>query len=454
MRSHVQSLSRLVWPLYAFLLAWIVLPVYAGVAANILPLEDADVDRFLTMVLVVGGALAAWSGLRGGPLLLSEAQVLLGLASGRSLPTRIAVVRQAMFVGGFFGLGASWLTALATGGTPPVAEWVQRTGVGIAIGVAIVCLAVLWNVDGPFLLDRIGAIALAVGMAAVAVSGATPEAHVGLLGLLALASVVLAFVRAPDVRVDRLWNRSLVLAELQYGAALADYRSALASLRSARDGQRIPRGRPGSGHLPVWLWRPLRSLSGSPMLVFVRVIAMVGGVALALVFLDGVAAQLAAVAGILAVTAVDFTTPLASVVRHPILHRSSRIPERITLVTEATVGIALTVIAGLIGYALVARITSVPQIWAVGAIALAAGGSSTVQARLGNPDIGSMIDRLGPDRVQNTLAIRAAVPVVLLFLTVGGVAAMARSPHPIIGQLLLAGWVIAIVTTTQPKAEE
>lgn len=454
MRSHVQSLSRLIWPMYVFLMAWIVLPVYAGIAANILPLEDVDVDRFLAMLVALGGLLAAWSGLRGGPLLLSEAQVLLGLAGGRTLPTRVAVARQALFVGGFLGLGVAWLTALATGGTPPVVESVQRTGLGVEAGVSIVCLAVLWNVDGGWLIDRLAAVTLAGFMAFAALGGATPEAHLGLMGLITLAALILAVVRAPDLRVDHLWTRSLVLAELQYGAALADYRSALAALRSARDGQRVARGRPGSGRLPVWLWRPFRSLGGSPWMVLIRVVGMVGGVALTLILLDGVAAQLAAVAGILAVTAVDFTTPLASVVAHPILNRGSRIPERITLVAESAVGIGLTLVAGLIGFAIANATSGAQHAVSIAAIALAAGASSTVQARLGNPDIASIIDRLGPERVQTTLAIRAAVPVVLLFLTVGGVVAITRSPHPILSQVLVFGWVIVIVLTTQPKAEE
>ncbi len=454
MRSHVQSISRLVWPMYAFLLAWIVLPVYAGGAARILPLEDADVDRFLTLVLAAGGILAAWSGLRGGPLLLSEAQVLLGLAGGRSLPTRLAVARQALFVGGFFGLAAAWLTALATGGTPPVVEWVQRTVLGIEAGVAIVCLSLLWNVDGAWLVDRIAAIVLAIGMAIAATGGATPEQHVGALGLLALAALVLAVLRAPDLRLDQLWNRSTVLAELQYGAALADYRSALSALRSVRDGPRVPRGRPGSGHVPVWLWRPVRSLAGSPPLVLLRVGAMIGGVVVILTMLEGTAARLAALAGLLAVAAVDFTTPLASVVRNPLLHRSSRIPERITLFAESSVGLILTLTAGMAGFALVARTAHPPAAWAVAAIALAAGGSSVVQARLANPDITSIIDRFGPQQVQTTLAVRAATPVVLLFLTVGGVVAMTAGRHPVLGQVLIVGWIIVLATTTQPKPEE
>ena len=52
----MRSVSRLLWPLYLFLLTWIVLPVYATIIAGLLPLSDADIDRFLTVV-VVGAAL-------------------------------------------------------------------------------------------------------------------------------------------------------------------------------------------------------------------------------------------------------------------------------------------------------------------------------------------------------------------------------------------------------------
>jgi hypothetical protein len=103
-------------------------------------------------------------------MLLSEAQVLFGFGGGRTFTTRLAVVRQALFVGGFFGLTSAWLTTLATRATPPVGEWVGRTAVGVEAGVLIVCLAVLWNVEGPMFLDRLVATGLGVVTAAVSLS--------------------------------------------------------------------------------------------------------------------------------------------------------------------------------------------------------------------------------------------------------------------------------------------
>lgn len=453
MKGYVRSVSRLLWPLYLFLVTWIVLPVYATIIAGLLPLSDADIDRFLTVVIVIAAVLAWWSGFRGGPLLLSEAQVLLGLSGRSGLPATIAVMRQALFVGGFVGLGAAWLTAMAAGGSPDLAISAERTVVGLEIGVMAISLAVLWNVDGVRWVDRGSAIGLSALMVASALYGETVESLVGPMGLLALATLVLAAIRAADVRLDRLWERSLVLAELQYGAALLDFRSALASLRSARDGPHIPRGKSHRRHLPLWLWRPVRSLSGSPALVLVRVVAMVGGVALFLVVLKDTTARLAAIAGVLAIGAIDLTAPLASVVSKPLLVRSTRIPTRVTLVTESAIGILLTTAAGMLGWAIVSGLPGESHAPEVLAVALAAGAASTIQARLGSPDLGAIITRFGAQRVPTALATRAAAPVLALLLTVSGVISLTKKWSPALAFILVAGWVVILFMITKPESE-
>lgn len=453
MRGYVHSVSRLLWPLYLFLVSWIVLPVYATIVATLLPLGDADIDRLLALVIVLAGVVAYWSGIRGGPLLMSEAQVLLGLSAKSSIPSRIAVMRQALFVAGFFGLGAAWLTAMAAAGSPDWGVSAQRTVVGFELGVSVVSLAVLWNVDGNAWLDRGFAVAVSALIVAAVLVGRAVESLMGPLGLLAFLALIVALVRAPDVRFDRLWGRSLVLAELQYGAALMDFRSALAALRSSRDGPRVPRGRAGTGGLPVWLWRPLRSLIGSPSLVMMRLVAMVGGVALFLVVLRGTTARLAAIAAVLAIGAVDLTTPLASVVARPLLTRSSRIPTRLTLLSEATLGILLTVAAAVAGWAIVSQMPGELHAPAIVAVAGAAGAASAVQARLGSPDLGMIITRFGPQRVQGVLATRAAAPIAALLLTVSGVAALTREWNSTLAVILVVGWVIVLYVATRPEKD-
>lgn len=442
------------WPVYLFLVTWLVLPVYATVVAALLPLGDADIDRFLRLAIILTGPMAWWSGFRGGPVLMSEAQVLLGLPDPAGLPARIAVLRQAIFVGGFFGLGAAWLTAMAAGGDPDLGISAQRTLVGASVGILLVGLAVLWNADENRWLNRAAAFALSVLIGYAGLVGETVESLLGPLSVLAVVALIGAIARAPDIRVDRLWQRSRVLAELRHGAALLDYRSALASLRSTRDGPRVARGRPGVGRrVPVWLWRPLRSLTGSPSLVFVRVVAMIAGVAIFLAVLQDTAARLAAVAGVLAIGAVDLTTPLASVVSRPMLTRSSRIPVRVTLVAETTVGIALTLIAAIAGWAIVARIPGELPALPLIAVAVAAGGSSVIQARLGSPDLGAIISRFGPERVHGTLAMRAATPVAALLLTVSGIIALTKEWRPVLATTLLGGWVIILAVTTGAAPE-
>lgn len=448
------SWSRLLWPVYLFFVAWLVLPVYATVVAGLLPLGDADVDRLLRIAIVGCGVFAWWSGIRGGPLLMSEAQVLLGLSGESGRPAIVAVVRQAVFVGGFAALGSAWLTAMAERGD---FDWVissQRTLAGMSVGIAIVSLAVLWNLDGHAWLDRGAALLISGLLATLGITAETPEAAIGWLFLLAICSLILASTRAGDIRLDRMWSRSLILAELQYGAALLDYRSALASLRSSRDGPRVPRGKPGVGRLPVWLWRPIRSLSSSPMVVLVRIVAMVGGVVVALAVLKDPAARLAATAGVLAVGAVDLTAPLAAVVKVQLMHRSSRIPARITLVAETLVAIVMTVAIGLAGYALVHQLPGELDVAPVLAVAVAAGASSVIQARLGSPDLAAMIERYGAERLHGTLAMRSATPVLALFLTVSAVVSLTKHWTPALAIFVTIVWVFIFSMTTAPKAEE
>ncbi|MFZ0013988.1 MAG: hypothetical protein WAL25_07720 [Acidimicrobiia bacterium] len=453
-RAHTWSLSRLLWPMYLFFVAWIVLPVYATIVAGLLPLGDADVDRLLRIAIVGCGLFAWWSGIRGGPLLMSEAQVLLGLSGRTALPARVAVVRQAVFVSGFFGLGAAWLTAMAERGNFDWALSTQRTLVGMSVGIAIVSLAVLWNLDGLQWLDRGTALVISVLLAMVGLTAPTPEDAVGWLLLLAVAALALAAMRSADIRLDQMWSRSLVLAELLYGAALLDYRSALASLRASRDGPRVARGKPGVGKMPVWLWRPIRSLSGAPAIVLVRLVTMVGGVVVSLAVLQDTAARLAAVAGVLAVGAVDLTAPLAAVVRSPLMHRSSRVPARLTLVTEGAIAVLATVAIGMAGFAIVYRLPGELHTPEVLAVAVAAGASSMVQARLGSPDLAAMIDRYGAERLHGSLAMRSAMPVLALFLTVSAVISLTNHWNPTLAMFVVAAWFIVLTMTTSPKAEE
>jgi hypothetical protein len=324
----------------------------------------------------------------------------------------------------------------------------------MSIGIAIVSLAVLWNLDGRPWLDRGAALLLSSLLAMLGLTARTPEDAVGWLFLLALAALALAAIRAGDIRLDRMWSRSLVLAELQYGAALLDYRSALASLRTSRDGPRISRGRPGVGRMPVWLWRPLRSLAGAPAIVLVRVVAMVGGVVVSLAVLQDTAARLAALAGVLAVGAVDLTAPLAAVVRSPLMHRSSRVPGRLTLVAEGTIAVIATVIIGMVGFAFVYRLPGEVPASAVFFVAVAAGASSMIQARLGSPDLGAMIDRYGAERLHGSLAMRSAAPVLALFLTVSAVVSLTSHWSQGLAIFVTVSWLIVLNMTTSPKAEE
>lgn len=208
------------------------------------------------------------------------------------------------------------------------------------------------------------------------------------------------------------------------------------------------------GRLPVWLWRPIRSLRSSPVVVLVRIVAMVAGVVVALAVLKDTAARLAALAGVLAVGAVDLTAPLAAVVKVPLMHRSSRIPARITLVAESLLAVVMTVGVGLLGYAFVYRLPGELNVVPVVVVAVAAGASSVIQARLGSPDLAAMIERYGAERLHGTLALRSATPVLALFLTVSAVVSLTKHWTPALAVFVAIAWVYILSRATAPKAEE
>lgn len=76
-----------------------------------------------------------------------------------------------------------------------------------------------------------------------------------------------------------------------------------------------------------------------------------------------------------------------------------------------------------------------------------------MQARLGGPDLGAMINRYGAQRVQSTLALRAGGPILALLLTVSGVIYLTKQWAPGLAMVLAAGWAIALSLMTRPETD-
>ena len=158
MRSTVQGV---LWPMYLFFLAWILTPVYAQVLAVALPITETDVDRILLIATVLAGPLAFWSGVRGGPLLLSEPTVMFDLVLGRGQARlREAIVRQALLASGIGGIAGVCLAAMSLDSEYAFGLALSATVRGLGVGMMLLALAVLWSTTGERrVADRLVAVA-------------------------------------------------------------------------------------------------------------------------------------------------------------------------------------------------------------------------------------------------------------------------------------------------------
>lgn len=87
-------------------------------------------------------------------------------------------------------------------------------------------------------------------------------------------------------------------------------------------------------------------------------------------------------------------------------------------------------------------------------IAVAAGASSVIQARLGSPDLAAMIERYGAERLHGTLAMRSAAPILALFLAVSAVVSLTKHWAPALAIVVAVAWFFILTMSTAPKVEE
>ena len=309
------SLQTVLWPAYLFFLAWILTPVYAQVLAEMLPVSETDVDRILLTATIFAGPLAFWSGVRAGPLLLSEPTVMFDLVLERGqAPLGAAIVRQALLASGIGGIAGVCLAAMSLDDDYVLESMLSATVRGLGIGMMVMALAVLWSTTGQRRrLDRLLAVACsAVPLLAVALAPYRSAVVVSTL-VAGVAAVGLTVWRSRSVPVPVLWARSRGLTDLRVSVVVVDVRSVLAELRFLRDGPRVDRGLLGSGPLrPLSVWRSVRSLSSAPVVALTRIIVIAPAIALAFAVVPGTNAQLMGGACLLFVAGIDLATPSAS----------------------------------------------------------------------------------------------------------------------------------------------
>ena len=456
LRSTVQSV---LWPAYLFCLAWMLTPVYARVLAEALPISGTDVDRILLVTIVLAGPLACWSGVRGGPLLLSEPTVMFDLVLERGrAPLGAAIVRQALLASGIGGIAGACLPAMGLTEDYGLATVVSVTLSGLGVGMMVMALAVLWSTTGRWrVTDRLSA----VGCSAVpvlAMAFAEPaSALVGLSALAAgLASTGLAVWRSTSVPVPTLWARSRGLKDLRVSVGVLDVRSVLTELRTLRDGPRVDRRVLASGaRRPLSLWRSARSLASAPAVALIRVVLTAPVIALVFAVVPGVNARLMAGSVLLFVAGIDLASPLAALAAQPRLSNIGSVRWIVLLSGHLAVMVVAVGALALIGWALAGVLGASPPLWPWFGVAAGVAVATSLQARNGPPNIGKILDTVSFSGLAGVLAMRGLIPFVVAAAAVIGMTRVAGKEAALVDGLWIAVTGIAALTVLGPiKAQQ
>lgn len=423
--------SRLSDDLYSLYLAglgWVILPFYGDQLAEVLPSDYESVDRGVDLIAIAIVAAAIWGGWRGGPVLVSRAGVIHELASGASTRKMLypRLLRQVVARSAMVAVASSLGLALSLPGDYSVGQSV-RVSIVLALAVALAtCQSMLWHVlfANPGLPNVGVALTAIIGsagpIAVVALGGSFfAGPGLGVLGGLALASVVGAVLCLEQAPIDRLWARARALETLRSSMQTVDFQKMLLDVRSVSDSKRslgLALARP---FMPTPVWRQVSALQHGLAGQLMRLVSAGGLVAVLVRYADlsqGIVAL--TIAGALAVIGVDLAVPIAATADQiPFLvhyrNGSGRVLQG-QMFTAVVLGLA-------IGAVVTSGLWASGTKAALGALLLAfvATLAALMQARLGSPDVGSWAANYGPSFLGPMLWIRAlSGPVLLVLATI------------------------------------
>lgn len=416
--------------MYLFCMAWILTPVYVQVLSVALPISDADVDRILLIATVMAGPLALWSGIRGGPLLLSEPTVLFDLVLGcGQARLREAIVRQALLASGIGGIAGVCLAAMSLDNSYTLGLALSATVRGLGVGMMLLALAVLWSTTGERrVADRSVAVACsaAPAVATVLLPAGSALAETSALAV-GVAAASYALWRSSAIPVPVLWARSRRLVDLRVNATLLDLRSVLSELRFFRDGPRVHRRMLDLGRRrPLSVWRSVRSWSSAPAVALIRVTAIAPVIALGLIVVPGTNAQLMLGGALLFVAGIDLTEPIASLAAQPMLSNIVSVRWVALLSGHLTVMLLAVGALAMVGWTLAEVCGVAPPFWPWLGLAAGVAVATSLQARNGPPNIGKILDTVGFSGLGGALAVRSLIPFAVAVTAVIGMTRVAR----------------------------
>ncbi len=411
--------------LYLVALSWFVLPVYGRALALLFPSHSPMFGRWLDVALAAASLGALWWGMEGGPLVVSRAAVVheLGSPTSRFRVLAPRLTRQALTGATFSGVGGAML--LAMNGGAHQEEMAEATVVSVVCGLvaaATVLQAVGWFVafrahSGPrAILGGINAACsvAVLGFVSTGASLRTGEGVALLAGVCAVAAVV-AMLSLRWVPVDRLWRRAGALESMRSAMQTFDFQRALLDLRRANDRQDPATLRLAQPWMPLPLWRQLSSMQHQAARHLLRVVALGGSMAAIVALADVreglVILALAACSGMLGF---EFSTGLAATADQGIFVVHYRRGSGSVLRGQLLVSLGFTLLVAvvLVSWRFIhAPAEALLVILLCGYGALGAG----LQARLGSPNLGEFVDKVGFSMVGPLLWGRAMLgPVVLL----------------------------------------
>lgn len=448
------AVRDLLWPIYLFCLAWIFTPIYVGVLALVLPINETDVDKLLLIALVLVGPLACWSGFKGGPLLLSEATVLFDLVLGRKqTPLSEAIVKQGLLAAAVGGVAGVCLVAMSANEDFSLSSSLWPTVRGFGVGVMYVALAVLWSTTGKRrILDRLIAV---VCSAAPIVTDALNPAGSTLVTLavmgVGLVSSSYAVWRCTAIPVPVLWERSRGLANLTVSTRLLDLHSFMSQLRSFRDGPRVHRGFLVRGKLvPLSVWRFVRFLSNAPVVALLRIVLITLTIAVGLIIVPSTNAAFMLSGVLLFVAGTCLAEPIGSLSAQPLLSNVAAIRWVSLLVGQLVLVSAAVATVALASWVAADLWNAAPPFWSWMGLAVAAAIATSLQARNGLPDVAKILDTFGFSLLGTTLATRALVPIAVTLSAVIGLTRVARGETSIIDISWIAVIGIATLAVVTP----
>lgn len=419
--------SRLRDDLYRLYLAafgWLVFPVYGEGFAAVLPTATWTM-RWVYPIAAAGVQLGwIWSGLRGGPMMVSNASIVHELGAPVSARRVLApqLLRQAVAWGAGGALVGGTLTSL--GDDYSFATAFRVSGAGFLLCFAAVAWACTL-MTGLRLTDSmrarlVGAALVAATLVVATVLGAgtiTSGAVLIVLLVVAIAGGVMAWYSLDAIPIPHLWRRARNLESARSAMLEVDFHRMMVDLRGAGEDKPAGETRLPTGRWLSW-WRCVTPLRHAMPWSGVRLVAslIAGTVLVAFAPLDQGVVVLAIGAVWLAV-GYEVTRGLAAIadqvaffVHYPLGSFRLLFGQ---LIMSFGIGALLMTLAN--GWRLPTDRTG-----AVAATLIAAMGilGGAMQARLGSPDTTSIVAKYGLQNASALLWARAAAAPIAVVVAV------------------------------------